>query len=401
MRSRRALDGLEQEIRDHIERETQENIDRGLSPDEARRQARLKFGNGPLVVEDTRAVWRWPWLQDASRDLRVTVRSLVRNPGFTATVVLTLALGLAASTAVFSVFSAAILSPPPYPDPDRVVLMVSTFPDPFAFPTLSPHRFTVWREHTTGFIDPAAYRFNSSMTLSHGGSPEQVASGRVSVNFFKLFGAAPSYGRGFSEKEDRPGGPRVVVLSDRLWQRQFGRAANVIGQTLVLNSEPYVVVGILPASFDATALAPFVSTAPDLLVPLQLDPQSQNDAHFLFGAARLADGVSLEAARLDTQRTVPIFRQRFPGVMRPEASLTVIPLRDVVVGNVRSSLLLFLGAAACVLLIVCANTACLLLVRPETLARRRVGLIRFEEYGDPTRATQRNKTRDARCLGIR
>ena len=358
---------LKEEIQFHLSEEIEEHVANGRTVEQAKAEAKRHFGNVPRISDKVRDVWIWPWLQDATRDLRFSVRSLVRDPGFTATVVLTLALGLAASTAVFSVFNAAILAPPPYPDPDRVVLMVSTFPDPFAVPVVSPHRFTTWREHTTGVIDPTAYTFGGSMTLRSGESSEseRVASGRVSVNFFTLFGVAPSYGRGFDEREDRPGGPRVVVLSDGFWQRQFGRATNVIDQTLVLNSEPYVVVGILPASFDATALAPFVSTLtlPDLLVPLQLDPNSENDAHFLFGAARLAEGVSLEAARLGTERTVPIFRQRFPGVMRPEASLTVIPLQDVVVGNARWSLLLFLAAAACVLLIVCANTACLLLVR--------------------------------------
>jgi predicted permease len=299
-------------------------------------------------------------------DVRHALRVAWRSPRHSLTVVLTLTLGIAATTAVFSVANAVLLEPLPYPHPDRIVALGNSSRDGFQLGVSAP-RFLVWRDTTTVFEDAAAYVVRGSMNLRRGAGAEQVIAGRASVEFFELFGASFAAGRGFVESEDRPAGGRVVVLNNALWRNQFGGARDVLGTTVVLNDLPYTVVGILSASFDPRSATPFVSARPDLWIPLQIDPQDRSDANNLLAAARLRSGVSLDQARADTDRATANSRRRFPGVMRPAASLAVMPLHEMVAGRVRGPLTLLIAAVAFLLLLTCANIACLVLIR--TIAR--------------------------------
>jgi putative ABC transport system permease protein len=301
-------------------------------------------------------------LSDVVRDLRYALRSFVKDPAFATVVVVTLALGIGTTTAVFSIVSAVILKPLPYPEPSRIVLLAH-IAEASVFPGISAPKFFVWRESTAGFEDAAAYRFPGPMNVATGDHHEQITAGHVTASFFRLFGVHAAIGRTFSEQEDQVGASNVVVLSDGFWRRYFGGAANVVGNTLVLDGDSRVIVGVLSVDFDPRSASPFVAASPDVWVPLQLDPASHSDANNLLVAARLRSGVTIEEAKAQTTVAVAAFREKFPAVLPPTIGLTVAPLEPLVVGNARSSLLFLFGSVAFLLLIVCANVASLMLVR--------------------------------------
>src|SRR5881394_4415107 len=195
------------------------------------------------------------------QDLRYAVRSLRRAPGFTAVAVLTLALGIGANTAIFSVVNAVLLKPAPYPGADRLYAFMTTFPQG-SFDRASPTKFNTWREYATAFDDLSAYRF-TAVNLTEGDEVEQVPAGQVTSAFFKLFGASPVQGRAFAADEDRPNGPHVVILSYGLWQRRFGGHADIIGKQVSIGGAPYTVVGVIGRGFQMPEVVP----APDLWLP--------------------------------------------------------------------------------------------------------------------------------------
>jgi putative ABC transport system permease protein len=303
------------------------------------------------------------------QDVRYAIRSLRKAPGFSVAALLTLAMGIGATTAVFSVVNSVLLRPFPYPDPDRIVLLMSTLRGHASSLGVSSPRFTVWRQSVTAFQDVAAYQFGGAMTLTNRDRAERITVGRVSADFFRLFGARVAQGRSFTAEEDRPQGARVAVLSAGFWRRQLGADAHVVGQMLSLDGEPYVVLGILEPGFQAESLSPFVGAPPDVWLPLQVDPHSTSDAFIYIAAARLRSGITLGAAQAQTQLATAAFRRAFPGIMPPDAGLTVETLQTVLVADVRPSLLLLLGAVEFILLMVCANTANLLLVRASVRHR--------------------------------
>jgi predicted permease len=321
------------------------------------------------MLEDIRYRLRGlPWFADLAGDMRYAMRAVRKNPGFAATAILTLALGVGANTAVFSVVNTVLVKPLPYPDPDRIVLLMTTWRGRGSFPGVSAPKFTEWRRSTDGFQDAAAYRLGGVMNLTRRDQPEQIAAGRVSAAFFRLFGARVAQGRTFTTEEDQPNGPHVVVISDGFWQRQMGAAPDVSGQTLSLDGDSYTVIGVLEPGFEAVSLSVSVAPPADVWVPLQLDPNSQSDAPFL-AAARLRTGITLDVAQAQTDVAASVIRQAFPAVMPSDAGLSVEPLQTVLVRDVRASLLLLLGAVGFVLLIVCTNTANLLLVRASVRQR--------------------------------
>jgi len=214
-------------------------------------------------------------------DLKHSLRSYRQNPGFTLTALATLALGIGANTAVFSVVNAILLKPIPFPDPDRIVVFMSTAPGG-TFPACSPAKFQHYREQTSVTQDVAAFR-TGVVNLTGGAFPEQLQSGQVSADFFRLFGAPVIRGRTFTAAEDAPQAPHVALIGEGLWKRRFGRDPNVIGKTISLSGDSYTVIGIVGASFDTSLFGP----AGDVWMPFQLDPKTTDQGHYFMAAGRL------------------------------------------------------------------------------------------------------------------
>ena len=291
------------------------------------------------------------------KDLKHSLRMFGQSPGFTATAVAALALGIGANTAIFSVVNTVLLKPLPYPDPDRIVALMLTSPQGSANITSIP-KFNAWREQNRVFDDISAFDSGGGpgVNLTGGDRPEQLKAIRVSVDYFHLFGAPIAIGRTFSAEEDRPGAGRFAVLSDGLWKRRFGGDPKMLGSTILLGGDPYLVVGVTAPAFKPIAPA-------DLWLPLQADPNSTDQAHYLRAAARLKPGATLEMARAQMKMAADQFRRKYPNAMGPQGSFGAERLEEIQVRGVRPALLVLVAAVAFVLLIACANVANLLLAR--------------------------------------
>jgi putative ABC transport system permease protein len=303
------------------------------------------------------------------QDLRHAFRMFRQNRVFTAAAVAALALGIGANTAIFSVVSAVLLKPLPYPNPDDVVFFMSTAKqNPFGNPTASPAKFAHFAQQATVTQDATAFR-TFVVNYTGGAFPEQVRAGQVSANYFKLFGAPVLRGRTFSQEEDRPGGPRLAVLSHGLWQRRFGADPGIIGKTIQLSGDPHEVIGIIGPQFDLAELG----EPPELWIPFQLDPNTVDQGHFFQSAGRLKPGVPLEQAQAKLTQSGKEYNEKFPNALGQEGGFTVQRMQQAFVRNAQPTLLILSGAVAFVLLIACANVANLLLVR-ATARKREVAL---------------------------
>jgi len=225
------------------------------------------------------------------QDLKHAFRMFRQNRAFTAAAIAALALGIGANTAILSVVSAVLLKPVPFPDPDRVVLFMNTSPQGSG-PNASPAKFAHWRQQTTVVQDATAFRTNV-VNYTGGQFPEQLRAGEVSADYFRLFGARVVMGRTFTPEEDRPGGEKVAVLSYGLWTRRFSADPAIIGKSISLSGDPFVVIGVISPDFDIAEFGP----EPDLFVPFQLDPNTVDQGHFFQAAARIKPGVTLEQAQ--------------------------------------------------------------------------------------------------------
>jgi len=292
------------------------------------------------------------------KDLKHSLRMFRQSPAFTIAAVAALALGIGANTAIFSVVNTVLLKPLTYPDPDRIVQFLLTSPGGSG-PGASVPKFANWREQSHVFQDVSAYDFGGpGLNLTGGAFPEQIKGIHVSADYFRLFGAPVEEGRTFSAEEDRPHGPHTVVISDGLWRRHYGADPNMVGKTIQLGGEPYVVIGIIGPSFH-------FDPAPDVWIPFQFDLASNDQAHYFLAAGRLKPGVTLDQAKAQMKLAANEFRRKYPGgaALGPKDGFSVQPLQDAIVSDVRSSLLVLVGAVSLVLLIACANVANLLLVR--------------------------------------
>ena len=244
------------------------------------------------------------------QDLKHAFRMFRQNRAFTAAAVAALALGIGANTAIFSVVSAVLLKPVPFPDPDRVVLFMNTSPQGSG-PAASPAKFAHWRQQTTVIQDATAFRTNV-VNYTGGQVPEQLRAAEVSADYFRLFGARLVMGRTFTPEEDRPGGEKVAVLTHGLWTRRFSADPNIIGKTISLSGDSFVIIGVIGPEFD---IAEF-GQAPDLFVPFQLDPNTVDQGHFFQAAARIKPGVSLEQAQERLKLSANEYRTKFPQALQ-------------------------------------------------------------------------------------
>jgi len=290
------------------------------------------------------------------KDLRQSLRMFRQNPAFTLAAVAAMTLGIGANTAIFSVVNAVLLRPVDLPDPDRLVVFMNVSPQGSG-PAASPAKFEHYRAQTAVVTDVSA--FSTGVVNFTGGTlPEQLRSGRVSADFFRLFGAPVARGRTFRPEEDLPGGPKVVVLSEQTWARRFNSDPEILGKTMSLSGEPHEVIGVL-GDFSFREFG----QPPDVWIPFQLPTNTSDQGHYFTAAGRLAPGVSLAQAQAQLQASAQAFREKFPNAMQPDNSFSVQPIRDVLVQNARTSLFVLVGAVGLVLLIACANVANLLLAR--------------------------------------
>jgi predicted permease len=286
------------------------------------------------------------------QDLRQGSRVFVKSPGFTLAVLATLALGIGANTALFTVINTVLLHPLPYPESGRIVNITRR-----GGGTDSVPMFTYWQQNNSLFEDLAAYDFiGSGLNLSGGDRPELVQGLHVSRNYFRLFGAKPILGRTFTEAEDRLGGPQVLLVSYGLWQRRFGGDPSILGKTITLGGAPYTLIGILSPRFQPYPPA-------DVCMPLQADPNNTNQAHILMVSGRLPSGATLAEANAQMSVIGKRYVQTHADQLGHDDQIQVTLMQQVITGDIRPALLILLGAVGLLLLIACANVANLQLAR--------------------------------------
>jgi predicted permease len=358
MRSRkRMLEELEQDIRDHIERETQDNIERGMSPEEARYAAVRKFGNVMRVKEDTRAVWTVVWLEQLLQDVRFGLRMLRKSPAFTVVAVLTLAIGIGANTYIFSMVDALLLRPMEFPEPGRLVALWERLPNTGVERNeLSPANFLDFRDRNHVFDHVAA---QSWWDVNLGGveHPEHLHGFLVTPDYFAALEAHPIVGRGFLPEEGAPGKDHVAVLSYGLWREHFAEDPAVVGRSVVLDGTGYGIVGVMGPDFNFPSGAQVWG-----VLAFTPDVATNRGAHYLHGVAHLAPGVQVGQAQAEMSAIAARLAQEYPQT-NSGRDAHVMPLVESEVGQARAPLLVMLAAVGLVLLIACANISNLLLAR--------------------------------------
>ena len=371
---KRMLQGLEQDILDHIETETRDNVERGMSPEEARRAALCKFGNVTRVQEETRGVWSVVWLEQLLRDLGYSFRGLRKSPGFTFVAVLTLALGMAATIAVFSVVNSVLLEPLSYPDPEQLVAVKQNAPGAAGLANfsdglrLSASMYFTYAEHNRAFQSLGVWD-TGTVDITGNGEPEQVRSVFISDGVLQALNVPPVAGRWLNAADQDPRGARNAMLNYGYWQRRFGGDTSVIGRHILVDSSSYQIVGVMPQGFRV------VNAEPDLIIPVAFDRGKVTLAGFGFqGIARLKAGVGIAQADADLSRMLPIWMDSWsngpgsnPRIYETwKISPAIRPLKQEVIGNIAEVLWLVMATVVMVMLIACANVANLLLVKGES-----------------------------------
>jgi putative ABC transport system permease protein len=373
MLGRERLDrDLDEELRSHIEMRAADNLAAGMSPESARYEAQKRFGNTALLKEDTRNADIVGWMDVAVRDFRYALRMLQRSPGFTAVAVLTLALGIGANTAIFSVINSVLLRPLPYHDPGSLVMVWETnsqLPNPHN--TVSPPNFLDWQSRSTVFSS-MAYIVDVRNNLTGNGDPEEVVVQAVSANFFSLLGVNPILGPGFTPENGQPGHDNVVILSYGLWKERFAGDPAIVGKSILLNGKPQTVVGVAPQNFNWFIKDGSLTGAKPRMWSPFVFPQSFHDhkqiGRFLTVAARLKPGVTSWQAQTEMTAIAAQLEHEYPD-FDGHWSINVVPLRQQISGELRPALLILFGAVAFVLLIACANVSSLLLARAASRER--------------------------------
>ena len=368
---RRRLDReLDNEIAVHLELAAAEMEARGMTRDAARRAARKEFGGVSQAKEADREVRGFAVLEHLQADVRDAVRGFRRTPTTTIVLILTIALGIGATTAIFSVVYGVLLKPLPFEEPDRLVALNHRLPG-FGVPRNGPQSaatYFTYRDHARVFEDIGVWN-TTDVSVTTRDTPQRVRALRVSDGLFPLLRVRPFLGTLIRKEDDTPGAPNRVVLTYRYWESAFGGARDVVGQSLTIDAAPYEIIGVLPEAFT------FLTTDAQVVLPLRLNrAQAFPGAGFgPHGVARLKAGVTLIQASDDIARMIPLIAETFP--LQPGVTLQMWesvglapdlrPLSDEVIGDIRRFLWILLGSAGVVLLIACANVANLLLVRGE------------------------------------
>ena len=363
---RRLYNDLSEEIQEHLEEKIAELVATGMSRKEAAAAARREFGNVTLTEEDSRTVWRWPSIENFLMDLRYGLRVLRKNPGFTAVAILTLALGIGANTAIFSVVNAVLFRPLPFRDPWRLVAVWHTPPQK-SFPgvtkfVVSPANYLDWRNQNHAFEQMSAVGFRN-FNLTGMGQPESVEGRAVSADFLSALGVQPVLGRGFLEEEDQPGHGNVVVISHEFWQTHFVGGKDVLGKQIKLDDQSYAIVGVAPAKFDF----PFQAK---LWVPLAWTEKERavRGNHGYIVIARLKPEIDMKKAQSEMDMISARLAQQYPADDAGWGAV-VRRLNQQMFQQVGPALLVLFGAVGFVLLIACTNVANLTLAK--ALGRRK------------------------------
>jgi predicted permease len=353
----RRYDDLAVSIQEHLEERTEELMEDGLSREEAARKARREFGNVSLIQERSREAWQWPRLESIWADVRFALHQLRKSPGFATTAILTLALGVGATTAIFSVVKAVLLAPLPYKDAGRIVAVwtANAARGDHGHPSTAAD-FAIWKQRG-GVFEDLAPSYDDEHTLTGQGAPQLLIGYAVAANYLRILGVEPQLGRLYTDQEDSPNGPHVALLSDHLWRTTFHSDPGIVGKAITLDGSPYSVLGVMPRSFDyPTTVEIWTPTA---LAPSAFDDYSHSYVRIL---GRLKPGITLAEAQKTLNTLEAQIAARHPDTDSGNR-VVLVPLREQLVGDIRKPLLLLMAAVGLVLLIACANTAGLALAR--------------------------------------
>src|SRR6266478_3264362 len=373
-RKRHRDQDLNSELQAHLEMLAEENMSRGMGADEARHAARREFGGLEQIKELYREQRGLPFVGTLLQDLRFGMRVLRKNPGFTAAAVLTLALGVGANTAVFSLVDTVLLHPLPYQAPERLLLVSETLPqqgnDELG---VSAAEYMDYRDRNRSFSQVAAYE-SAGFNLTGEGAPLRVNGARLSALAFPLLGANASFGRTFTEDEDRYGAAGVAVISDALWKNHYGADPKILGKVVRLDEKSHTIIGVMPSSFKFPFDGVPLSEQADLWVPVAFSPDRFTERMREFGVGligRLKPGVTEEQARADVETVAANFMRQYPETY--SGTIKVAPRVRSFAGHAvektRPLILLLQAAVVCVLLIACANVANLLLAKAGSRTR--------------------------------
>jgi predicted permease len=361
---------LDEELRFHVEREAQKYQQAGMSPDEARRKARMAFGGHEQTKEDVRDARGTALLESTLEDARYAVRQLRSNPMFAVIMILTLALAIGANSAIFSVIEGVLLRPLPYPGAEKIVRLFLSTPEYPRFP-LNPWDFRDFRDRSRSFAGLAAFTRADIQLSGEKDQPELLSGFAITAGFFDVLGLHPQLGREFDRGNEIPNSAREVILSDHLWRTRFAADATIVGRKLTLNGMPFTVIGVMPPGtehpgneYHPVAYGQHV----DVWTPFWFQGKpEERGSHFIEGFARLKDGVTVAQAEQEMNAIMQQLGREHEGDRNWH--VLVVPLQQELVGSSRPMLLMLLGAVAMVLLIACANAANLLLARAASRKR--------------------------------